>query len=104
MTEGESLEWRFRALEQRAESIDHQVRVIAPFVQQIGGHEAAIERLQTDVAELKALTRELDQGMTQVIRAGRAETLKYLALIVGPAMLAAGAIVVALVTGKAPLP
>jgi hypothetical protein len=104
MTDAQDVEWRFRVIEQRVESIDHQVRAIAPFVQQISGLEANIESLQRDAAALKELTHELNRGMTDVIRAGRAETLKYLALIVGPAMIAAGAIVVALLTGEAPVP
>lgn len=81
-------EYRFRSAERRLASLEREL-------QSLGGAEAA----KGDIDDLRILMRELDKGMTEVIRSSRADTLKYVAFTVGPAMLAAAAIVVALLVG-----
>lgn len=86
-----AIEYRFRLGERRLELVEHEL-------EQLGGAEAA----KTAIANLRDDFRRIEQGMTDVIRAGRADTLKYVAFTIGPAMLMAGAIVVALLTGNVP--
>lgn len=96
------LEWRFRAIEQHLKSLDHTVNALGPAVGQVAGLDSDVDNAREDIKELKTLFRDLEKGMNDVIRSSRSDTLKYVAFTVGPAIIAAGAIIVALLTGNVP--
>ena len=90
-------EYRFREIERRLTALEDHLR------EQLAVG-ARVDGALTDIIELRQLVRDVEQGMTAVIRSGRADTLKYVAFTVGPAALAATAVVVALLTGVAEVP
>lgn len=100
--ESAGLEYRFRAVEQRLDDFSDTLRAIAPVVRQVGNVEADVEHMQRAVGEIKGeikdlrvFTRDLDKGMTDMMRSGRTENLKLIGIVV-TAFTTIGGIVVGL--------
>jgi phage host-nuclease inhibitor protein Gam len=105
------LDDRFRALDQHVEDLRETIRAYAPMARQVAVLEAQVEDLENDIAEtkvafhemtkeMKAEVAELTKGQTEVIRAGRAETVKIIALFVTPIFGGALTLAAALITGR----
>lgn len=102
-------EYRFRAIERRLDDVSETLRVLAPVVRQVGNVEADVEHALSTIGEVKGelkdirtFTRDLEKGMTDVIRSGRTENLKLIGIVVG-AFTTIGGIVIGLAkTGQLP--
>lgn len=82
-------EYRFRAIEQHLEALEHTVRAFAPVVGQVAVADVEIEAAQQDITALKMLARELELSTNNRLReleadvkSGPAETLKLIAIVV----------------------
>ena len=94
-----AFEWRFRAMEQRLDDVSDTLRVLAPVVRQVGNIEADVEHAQAAIAEIKAFNRDLEKGMTDVIRSSRTETVRLIGIVVGSFTAVAVAIIGAFAKG-----
>lgn len=116
------LDDRFREVDRQLSELQHDVRVLAPVVGQVGGLEADVEGVFRALSEVRGDLRDLqresaaavrraekaaaaavqraDSTANDVIRSGRAENLKLIALVLGSFTTVIGLIVTAILTGK----
>ncbi len=116
------LDDRFREVDRQLGELQHDVRVLAPVVGQVGGLEADVEGVFRALSEVRGDLRELqresaeavrraekaaaaavqraDSTANEVIRSGRAENLKLIGLVLGSFTTVIGLIATAILTGK----
>lgn len=94
-------EYRFRAIEQHLDTLEHTVRAFGPVVGQSAVADVEIEAAQREIAALKTLVRDMElttqarfRELEAGVKSGPIETLKLILIVVTVFSTGTGAILV----------